>query len=91
MDHAAFAGVPPVELLTVVQAGLAALKFSVNMVYGVCELDVAEEDKATVAPWHIAVGETDALTPVGTGNTVATTAVRVAELHPVVVLRAAAK
>lgn len=90
MDHAAFAGVPPVELLTVVQAGLAALKFSVNMVYGVCELDVAEEDKATVAPWHIAVGETEAVTLVGIGNMLAITAVRVAEEQPVVVFLAAA-
>lgn len=90
MDHAAFAGVPPVELLTVVQAGLAALKFSVNMVYGVCELDVAEEDKATVAPWHIAAGETEAVTLVGIGNMLAITAVRVAEEQPVVVFLAAA-
>ena len=90
MVHAALAGVPPVELLTVVQAGLATLKFSVNMVYGVCEFDVAEEERATDSPWQIAVGETDALTPVGTGNTVATTATRVADEQPVVVFLAAA-
>ena len=90
MVHAALAGVPPVELFTVVQAGLAALKFSVNMVYGVCELEVAEEDKATVAPWHIAVGETDAVTPVGAGSIEATTATRVADEQPVVVFLAAA-
>ena len=89
MVHAALAGVPPVELLTVVQAGLATLKFSVNIVYGVCEFDVAEDDKATVAPWHIAVGETDAVTPVGTGSTEATTATR-ADEQPVVVFLAAA-
>ena len=90
MVHAALAGVPPVELLTVVHAGLAALKFSVNMVYGVAELDVADAFSATVVPAQIAVGETEAVTLVGTGLTVATTAVRVAEEQPVVVLRAAA-
>jgi hypothetical protein len=61
------------------------------MVYGVCELDVAEEVSATAAPGQIVPGETDAVTLVGTGNTVATTATRVAEEQPVVVLRAAAK
>jgi hypothetical protein len=69
---------------------LAALKFSVKMVYGVAELDVADAFSATLAPAQIAVGETEAVTLVGTGLTVATTAVRVAEEQPVVVLRAAA-
>jgi hypothetical protein len=44
-----------------------------------------------VAPAQIAVVETDAVTFVGTGNTVATTAVRVAEEQLVVLFRAAAK
>jgi len=90
MVHAALFGVPPVELFAVVQAGLAALKLSDNMVYGVAELDVADAFSATVVPAQIAVSETEAVTPVGTGLTEATTAVRVAEEQPVVVLRAAA-
>jgi hypothetical protein len=53
-------------------------------------LDVADAFSATVVPAQIAVGETEAVTLVGTGLTVATTAVRVAEEQPVVVLRAAA-
>jgi hypothetical protein len=53
-------------------------------------LDVADAFSATLAPAQIAVGETEAVTLVGTGLTVATTAVRVAEEQPVVVLRAAA-
>ena len=90
MVHAALFGVPPVELFTVVQAGLAALKLSDNMVYGVAELDVADAFSATVVPAQTAVGETEAVTLVGTGLTEATTAVRAAEEQPVVVLRAAA-
>jgi hypothetical protein len=54
-------------------------------------LEVADEFNETVAPAQTAVGETEAVTLVGTGLTVATTAVRVAEEQPVVVLRAAAK
>jgi hypothetical protein len=90
MVHAALFGVPPVELFTVVQAGLAALKLSDNMVYGEAELDVADAFNATVVPAQIAVSETEAVTPVGTGLTEATTAVRAAEEQPVVVLRAVA-
>ena len=60
------------------------------MVYGVCEFDVAEEVSATAAPGQIVPGATDAVTAVGTGNTVATTATRVADEQPVVELRAAA-
>ena len=90
MVHAALFGVPPVELFTVVQAGLAALKLSESMVYGEAELDVAVAFNATVVPAQIAVGETEADTPAGNGLTEATTAVRVAEAQPVVVLRAAA-
>ena len=78
-------------MFTVVQAGLAVLKLSESIVYGVAELEVADEFKETVAPAQTAVGETEAVTLVGTGLTVATTAVRVAEEQPVVVLRAAAK
>ena len=70
MVHAALAGVPPVELFTVVQAGLATLKFSVNMVYGVCEFDVAEEERATDVPSQIVAGDAEAVTPVGRGLTV---------------------
>jgi hypothetical protein len=61
------------------------------MVYGVAELDVADAFSATLVPAQMAVGETEAVTLVGTGLTVATTDVRVAEEQPVVVLRAAAK
>ena len=59
------------------------------MVYGVCEFDVAEEERATDAPWQIAVGETDAVTPVGTGRIDATTATRADEQRVVVFLAAA--
>jgi hypothetical protein len=78
-------------LLTDTHAGLATLKLSESIVYGVCELEVADEVNPTETPVQMLVGETDAVTAVGTGKTVAITAVRVAEEHPVVVLRAAAK
>ena len=90
MVHAAFAGVPPVELFKIVQAGFAALKLSDNMVYGEAELDVADAFSAMVVPVQIAVSETEAVTPVGNGLTEAVTPVRVAEAQLVVVLRAAA-
>lgn len=87
--HAAFAIVPPVELFVVVQAALTALKFSVSIVKVDAEFEVAEEDKATGCPAQTAAGETDAVTPDGSGLIVATTAARTEE-HVVVVFLAAA-
>ena len=54
------------------------------------EFEVAEALSTTLSPAHTAVGETDAVTPVGNGFTVATTGVRVAEEQPEVMFRAAA-
>lgn len=77
------------ELLVIVQAALAALKFSDSIVKLLAELEVAEAERVSVSPEQIAAGDTEAVTPVGAGFIAADTAVRDEE-QPEVLCRAAA-
>ena len=75
MVQAALAGVPPVELLMMVQAGLTASKFSMSML-SMPELEVADEVRDKEEPAQISVVEIADVNPVGKALTLARTGTR---------------